>query len=157
MKTAEELLRQMGIDPEEAIEVDRSLTTKKRRDRRICICGHGASRHIHDNGVSACVPSRLTCTCQMLRPVLEVDDTRKFLRKSSGPGTRHALIRGMTALIEDGKFANWIDELSCDKCEAKTLGIVPVPLSFGGRVAYSEDDMSGKHVFLCQDCLEEIL
>lgn len=154
---AEDLLKEMGIDPEEAIAVDRELSTKKRRDRRVCICGHGANRHIYDNGVWACVPSRLTCTCQTMRPVLEVDDTRKFLRKSSGPGNRHALIRGMTSLIESGKYASWIEELSCDKCEAKKLGIVPVALSFAGRVAYDESDMSGKHVFLCQDCLEEIL
>lgn len=156
MKAAD-LLREMGIDPEEAVKVDKELSKKKRRDSRVCICGHGANRHIEDNGVWACVPSRLTCTCQGLRPVLEVDDTRMFLRKSSGPGTRHALIRGLTSLIDGGKYATWIEELSCDKCTSTGPGIVPVPFSFSGGVAYSEEEMSGRHAFMCQECLEEIV
>lgn len=156
MQKAEELLRQMGIDPEEAINVDKSLSQRKRRDPRVCICGHGANRHIHDNGVWACVPSRLTCTCQGLRPVLEVEDTRKFLRKSSGPGTRHALIRGLTALVQEGKHGVWIEQLTCEKCGSQE-SIVPVPFSFSNRVAYSENEMSGKHAFMCQDCLEDVL
>ena len=154
---AEELLKEMGIDPDEAVKVDRELSAKKRRDPRVCICGHGANRHMEDNGVWACAPSRLTCTCQGLRPVVEVEDTRKFLRKSSGPGSKHALIRGLSTLIGEGKHATWIEEPTCEKCGAEGSGIVPVPFSFTGRVAYSENEMSGKHAFLCEDCLEEVL
>jgi hypothetical protein len=154
---ADELLKQMGIDPKEAIETDADLSKRKRRDPRICICGHGANRHIFDNGVWACAPSRLVCACQGFRPVLEVEDTRPFLRKSSGPGVRHALIRGLSRLVEDGRTATWIEDPKCEKCGSENQGIVPVAFTFSGRVAYSEGEMSGKHAFLCQGCLEEIV
>jgi hypothetical protein len=100
----------------------------------------------------------MVCVCQEIRPVLEAEDTRVFLRKTSGPGLEHALLRGLASLTEKNKMAVWIDEPVCDKCKAdrSSSPIIPVPLTFNGRVARAEEQQSGVHALLCQDCMSKL-
>jgi hypothetical protein len=67
-------LEMMGISIEEALEVDKQLTDKhksKKKDSRICICGHAVVKHTVYGGVVACKPSALTCPCKKVRSVLK--------------------------------------------------------------------------------------
>lgn len=157
-KTAAAAIEELGLQPDEAIKVDRELTKRLPRDNRICICGHALSRHHSQDGVERCFPSRMACVCQKIRPVLEAEDTRVFLRKTSGPGFEHALIRGLASLTEKGKTAVWSVEPVCDKCGAdrSQSPIMPVPLTFNGGVARSEEQQSGLHALLCQDCITDL-
>ena len=155
MTSANDALAAMGIDPTEAIAIEQSKTKKVARDNRVCICGHAVARHKTDpySGLMECNPSRMHCPCQTIRPVLEVEDTRLFLRGTSGPKNEHALVRGMTALAMSGKDAKWIEQPKCDRCDTGEGPIVPVPITKTNRVAYEATPLNA---MLCNNCLEEI-
>ena len=155
MTTAKDALSSMGIDLSEAIEADRKLTKKPKRDNRICCCGHAVARHRTDeySGITECKPSRMYCPCDTPRAVLEVEDTRVFLRQTWGPKTQHALIRGMVALAEADKEAKWInDPQLCDKCQSAET-VYPIPLTANNRIA---EEASSKNALLCDSCIEEL-
>lgn len=149
--TAVDALAAIGISPEEAIEADNESKKRGPRDQRICICGHGMSKHKEYGGRIVCKPSTIYCLCKQNRPVLEVEDTRMFLRKTQGGGALHALSRGMSALIIAGKNAKWIVELRCDKCGSVDSIVTPVPVSETGQV---RTDDTGYYGLLCQSCRE---
>lgn len=153
MTTAKDALAALGLSLDEAIEADQRLTEKKTRDPRVCLCGHAVNRHTIVNGIVMCNPSRMSCPCKNCRPVIEVDDTRKFLRKTTGPGYEHALIRGIAALSEIGKSMKWIEPPKCDRCSTTEGRIVPVPVTAGKTVAY---EATGRDALLCDKCLGEI-
>lgn len=139
----------MGISLDEALEADEALRDRPHaRDGRVCICGHGAGRHSLNNGVVWCKPARMDCPCKKLRPVLEVEDTRPFLRKTAGSGPMHALVRGMSAVVAAGKRAEWIVDLKCDKCKSEGH-VVPVPVTRGGLVM---SEPTGYDALLCANC-----
>lgn len=158
MTNARDALAMLGINADEAVEVDKTLTRKPSSDKRICLCGHGVSKHSSDAGVVQCIPARWYCPCKNIRPVIEVEDTRLFLRKTSGPGAEHALTRGMAALYSADKGVEWIIDIKCDKCgiEATPAGdvrITPVAVTEYKTVAY---EATGFDALLCDSCLEEI-
>lgn len=155
MTSAKDALAALGIDPEEAIAVDKEKTKKATRDDRICICGHAVSRHKVDpySGIIECIPSRMRCPCQTPRPVLIAEDTRLFLRGTTGPKSEHALVRGMAALAMAEKECSWIDEPKCDKCGTAEGPIFPVALTKNLKVAY---EMTPINQLLCNACLEEV-
>ena len=155
MTSAKDALAALGIDPTEAIAIEMSRTKKPVRDNRVCICGHAVARHKVDeySGLMECKPSRLHCPCTNVRPVLEVEDTRLFLRGTSGPKNEHALVRGMTALAMSGKEAKWIEPPKCDRCDTAQGPIVPVPISKSNKVAYEATPLNA---MLCETCLEDI-
>lgn len=157
MEDADAILASMGIDPNEAVAIDKKQKVeRRRRDNRICICGHGMNRHSSINGVTFCKPSALTCECKKSRPVLEADDTRYFLRRTNGPGTSHALVRGIAASGLKGIKVHWIEPPKCDRCQKTEGYIVPAPvLQAGGRV-HPEGESTGYDKFLCGDCLKEL-
>lgn len=139
----------MGISLDEAIEADEALRERPTsRDGRVCICGHGAGRHSLNNGVVWCKPARMDCPCKKLRPVLEVEDTRPFLRKTAGAGPLHALVRGMSAVLSSGKRVEWIIDLKCDKCGAEGQ-VAPVPVTRNGLVM---SEATGYDALLCMKC-----
>lgn len=155
MSDAADILKSMGIDPDEAVERDADLSKRQKKDRRICVCGHAVNRHYEImSGRWACKPSRMDCRCENSRPVLEVEDTRMFLRKTNGPGVEHALSRGMAALYHAGKTAEWIDGPECDACGSSDGPIIPCPISGAKRIAYQE---TKDNALLCSDCLEKLL
>lgn len=152
MSDARSILASMGLDADEAIATDKRLKTKPRRDPRVCICGHAMNKHVPESG--ACEPTRYKCPCRMATPVLTVDDTRLFLRRSTGPGPEHALTRGIAALAEAGKSCDWIETGGkCMKCES-TEAIRAVPTdSTGMKVIY---DHSAFNIMVCVDCYKEM-
>jgi hypothetical protein len=153
MSSAKDALEAMGISAEEAIAADENLKERKQRDSRICLCGHAVNRHLVSSGSVLCTPSRMVCPCKNIRPVLEVDDIRMFLRKTTGPGVEHALVRGMAALAKDGKSARWIEEVACDRCHTTEGRITAVPITAGKTVAY---EATGFNALLCESCMAEI-
>lgn len=155
MNSAGDILKQMGIDPDQALSEDGKLSARPRRDRRICACGHPMNRHYEIMpGRWACKPSRMDCRCETARAVLEVQDTRVFLRKTNGPGVEHALSRGMAALHYAGKSAEWIEGPSCDACQKIGVQVIPTPISGAKRVAFQE---TKDNALLCPTCLEKLL
>lgn len=156
MSTAEEALEALGIRANEAIDADRNsraVARSRSKDRRVCLCGHAVNRHLTTNGIVMCTPSRMVCPCKNIRAVLEAEDTRVFLRKTTGPGVEHALVKGMAALVIAGKQANWIDQPTCDRCSSQD-GVSPVPVTSAKTVAYGEP--TGYDALLCETCKEEL-
>lgn len=158
MTDARNALALLGIVAEEAVETDERLTRKPSRDKRICLCGHAVNKHSTDAGLVMCTPSRYNCPCKNIRPVVEVEDTRLFLRKTSGPGAEHALTRGLAASFSADKGVEWIETPKCDKCgvEATPAGdvrILPVAVTEYKTVSY---EATGYDALLCETCLEDV-
>jgi hypothetical protein len=143
----------LGIDLEEAIRVDTALNTRKVIDGRICLCGHSTARHTEVAGRTFCKPSKMDCPCKKERLVLRADSTRPFLRKTEGGGALHALVRGLSALKNQGKSAEWIVEMKCDRCEAEDVVVTPVPVTQNGRASTVA---TGYDALLCGGCREEV-
>jgi len=158
MSTAQDALKAMGLTTDEVIQVDSNLRTRPaKRDGRVCLCGHGVSKHtiVEVPGretISSCKPSKMDCPCKKVRPVIDVEDTRPFLRKTMGSGSMHALSRGLAVLAESGKSADWIVDLVCDRCEKKSDSLFPVPVTKDGRIA---TDATGYDALLCPKCRKE--
>lgn len=150
ISSAEEALRAIGLDPEDTIHTDQIMRKRTRkRDGRICICGHGAGRHQETAGRQTCNPSAMKCPCRSFRPVLEVEDSRVFLRETLGPGKLHALSRGIAASMELNKKVEWIVELACDRCKDSEKIVTPIPLTENGYVANYPTAVTA---LLCHEC-----
>lgn len=154
--SAREALELMGIDVEEAIEMDEILLGKiasGMRDPHICVCGHPVSRHTSTNGVVYCKPTRMECPCKYVKPVLEVEDLRSFLRKTTGAGSMHALTRGMVASIKKGKSVTWLTDPVCDRCGKSADSISPTPVTPNG---ISVNYATGYDALLCPSCRDQV-
>lgn len=152
MGDARSILADMGLDPDEAIEADQRLKTKPRRDPRICVCGHAVNKHVPESG--ACEPTRYKCPCRQMIAVLTVEDTRLFLRKTTGPASEHALTRGIAALAEAGKGCEWIEEThKCFKCGGGDR-LRAVPTNQDGTLVKYEH--SQYNILVCADCYKEM-
>lgn len=147
-------LSAFGLSKEEVLVIDETLKDRPTtRDGRICICGHGAGRHKMIGGYSVCNPSRMSCPCKALRAVLDVEDTRSFLRKTSGGGPLHALTRGIAAMPEEKyKTAKWLVEMKCDRC-GEVSNLAPVPVTQNG---IATDYPTGYDALLCETCRTEV-
>jgi hypothetical protein len=154
MSSASDALAALGLDVDEVMEIDSTLRTRPAvRDGRICLCGHGVGKHLEVGGVVLCKPSKMDCPCKKLRPVIDADDTRPFLRKTQGGGGSHALARGLAALAESGKDAVWIIDLVCDRCGEENKSLIPVPVTKDGRAV---DAATGYDALLCPNCRGEV-
>lgn len=155
MSSAKEALELLGINVEDAIEADQARTRTPIRDPRICLCGHAVNKHNMDTGEVQCVPSRYWCPCKKLRPVIQVEDTRLFLRKSNGPNQEHALIRGIAASVVNQKEVKWIVDIECDICHRGNdeVKIMPAPITEYKALSY---EATGYDYLVCEDCLEKI-
>lgn len=151
--SSEEMLKMLGTSAEEIEESRRTgLVSAKREksDRRICVCGHRVGAHTEVAGVTFCKPARMECPCKKCRPVLEVEDTRMFIRATVGGGPLHALSQGLYSSLEKGKKARWIIDFKCDRCgedSDKPLSAVPVTQN-GIATTYP----TGYDALLCDDC-----
>ncbi len=138
MRDAQELLRQ-----------DRNA-----RDRRICICGHPAGRHSEYAGRVSCTPTRMVCPCRLMVPVIEVADTRPFLRKTQGYGSAHALMSGLSGLIEKGRDWDWLPGFPvCTKCDAEGVSVYPIAIDPSGRPSIQPE---ARNVLLCASCVQDV-
>ena len=153
--TAREALEMMGIDVDEALAMDESLIGKSmpNRDPSVCVCGHPSARHTVTNGVVYCKPTRMECPCRHVKPVLVAEDLRSFLRKTNGPGSMHALTRGIAASLKKGKNVTWTVEAKCDRCGSSGTSVTPTPVTQGGIAV---DYATGYDALLCPSCRDQV-
>lgn len=144
----------LDFTPEEALHADDLLCARqgRRRDGRICVCGHPMTRHAMLSGLVYCKPTRMECPCKKARPVVEASDTRPFLRKTEGQGAMHALGRGLLAASRDGHRVEWLVPRQCDRCGTEGP-VSPVPVTQRG-VAVNE--ATGFDALLCNKCRMEV-
>jgi hypothetical protein len=151
MTDPRQALEAMGLSMDKVLETDNALKQRSTvRDSRICICGHGISKH--DKDTYMCKPSKMDCPCRTPRPIIDVQDTRVFLRRTQGGGELHALARGMAALGALGKTFEWLVELKCDRCKAEAM-VAPVPVTATG---FATTYATPYNALLCRECREEI-
>jgi hypothetical protein len=148
---AEDAFAFLDFDYEDVADAERKLG-RLGLNKTICICGHPSGRHTMVSGITFCKPSRMECPCKAERLVLEVDDTRVFLRKTEGSGPLHALGRGMKAAKDAGKKVTWIVEMKCDRCE-KAGPVSPVAVTQRGSLVNAA---TGYDALLCRKCRETI-
>jgi hypothetical protein len=151
---------EFDLDFDEVSEMnDIFRVTSRSNDRRICICGHAISRHKYDKfqNKHACKPGQLACPCINPRAVIEVPNTRYFMRKSHGSGSKHALAMGYAAskeAIGEEEFTEqvkWLVPAVCDICH-KEAKYYPVRVTSTGRVLLETDTDEGVTAFLCAEC-----
>jgi hypothetical protein len=148
------------LDYDEVLESKESLlVTVRNDDRRICACGHGMSRHKYDKFQNRhfCKPGAYACPCINQRAVLEVPNTRFFMRKSHGSGKKHALAMGYAASKEtygDEEFTQkveWLIPKQCEICKVEAP-YYPVRVTSTGVALLDSEDDQGVTAFLCADC-----
>jgi hypothetical protein len=166
-----DMLADMGIDPHEIDTHDTSLVNKQGVDRRICICGHAMDRHKAAATIGwekpvailkwsdptepfKCTPNAQSCSCRRLIPVLEVSNTKYFLKKTNGSGELHALTRGLRALAKvQNHIMKWLVEPTCVICEATGTTDRIVPACFNkDKTIRTEEGSIGYDDFICQKC-----
>lgn len=149
MAEAEAALAAMGIGVDEAVAADVGLRGRNGpRDGRVCLCGHSVGRHTVASGLVLCKPARMECPCRKLRPVVEAEDVRPFLRRTAGSGMMHALVRGIAALAVSGKSVEWIVDLTCDRCGGDEE-VVPAAVTKQGALM---SEATGYDALLCRKC-----
>jgi hypothetical protein len=151
--SGEDALSMLGLSVEEIDKAEEELGTRGPRDQRICVCGHPVSRHTMTSGVVYCKPARMECPCKKIRPVLEAQDTRAFLRKTEGLGGMHALSRGIRAILAKGKSVRWIVDLECDRCGSSSETVIPAAVTQRG---IPTEHATGFDALLCPKCATEI-
>lgn len=151
---------EFDLDFDEVAEMNEIFrSTGRSNDRRICICGHAMSRHKFDKfqNKHICKPGQLACPCINQRAVIEVPNTRYFMRKSHGSGSKHALAMGYAASKEalgEEDFAEaikWLVEPKCDICGTETK-YYPVRTNTTGTPILDIDDDLGVTAFMCVEC-----
>jgi hypothetical protein len=171
---AKEFFNKLGVSTEDVDKVEDRQRLKGPTDRRICLCGHGTNKH-QDPNISdvkrnryidgkvaerqyECRPNAsVICPCKLPLPVIVVSDSRWFLRKTTGGGASHALIRGIRSLLDiDNATVEWLIEPTCFKCGDTSSGnILPVPLTKTGNLTH--DGLSeGYDRLLCEECRKEV-
>lgn len=143
-----------GEELEEALA--RARGKPRNADRRVCVCGHSASKHdfIDALGISSCTPSRLPCRCERLLSVVEVDDVRCFMWKTDGPGGDHALLRGLASLVSKGKRFEWVEEnRRCERCGSTDEELLPCAVTPEMQVSRRSEKMNS---LLCGNCIGEV-
>lgn len=155
MSETETAFSRLDFTQEEAQAADDALCARqgRRRDGRICVCGHPLGRHtVLSGGLVYCKPSKMECPCKATRAVVDSSDTRPFLRKTEGPGVLHALGRGVQAAVKAGHTVDWLVPAQCDRCGVEGP-ISPVPVTQRG-VAVNEP--TGYDALLCRKCRETV-
>jgi len=156
---AEQMLRDMGLDPKEATDKWLASRRNKITTRHICSCGHPEGRHYIDADSASCRPNAMDCSCSEYIPTLKVSDLRPFLQKSTGPGADHALIKGLTSAFMKDITAEWMGTgMDCKRCGAKeNTTIYSLGGSEAGGLQMVEDPLFGRwNYFLCQPCADSI-
>jgi hypothetical protein len=151
MEEQQSALSALGLTSEQVQNVDKQLRDRPEiRDPRVCICGHSFHRHYLAGGTTLCKPSKMKCKCTYPIYVLETNDTRAFLRKTSGSGAFHALSRGIAATEKRGKLIKWLIgvPIECFEC-GSTTGVTVTPVSENKIPVEVE---SARNAFLCIEC-----
>ena len=154
------MLDAMGLTLEEVARAEETVRVRPAlRDGRICLCGHPVSRHIVAAGIVSCTLGRQTCPCKSVKPVIDVTDTRYFLKKTEGYGPLHALSRGVALLEEKGGSGDWIVTIECQNPNcAKTPNSRVIPVPVDGRVTPPRvaTSATGYDLLLCTTCTDSM-
>lgn len=152
------VLASLGITPEGADDIleDLGMGRKERRlAKGVCMCGHSANRHKRNTqGQIVCQINARYCHCHKFRGVLVADTLLPFVRVSDGNGPKHALYRGLVALMESGGSFTWNDgAYICASCGV-TDEVFPVIIDNEGRPAEPNKDIlfDRLDIFLCSEC-----
>ena len=142
----------LGISQE---SVEKFLGDRDRYDhsKHVCICGHAINKHSHyEDGFGTCLTGRHYCPCAAKNPVLYANDTRYFMRKTYGSGSKHALSAGLLRLNQVKKKAHWLIKPTCWKpdCTSGNPLIFPVALDKFNRVLKEPGPIN---VLLCETCI----
>lgn len=142
----------LDFTQDEAKEILEKLDTEKKRTGRVCICGHPVGRHdLEDPTDIVCSANKNSCPCKSLRPVIEVDDARVFMRKTAGAGAAHSLGQGLISAVTRGQEITWLVEQKCDACGAEGK-LSPVATTEAGFIV---DEPSRFNALLCNSCREK--
>jgi hypothetical protein len=89
-----------------------------------------------------------------LIPVLEVSNTKYFLKKTTGSGELHALTRGIRALSKvENSTIKWLVERTCLLCGCTTEQDRIIPAVFNSDKTLKQTEGSiGYDDFVCQKC-----
>lgn len=176
MTDAKEFFKQLGISSEVMDNAkDDRQKSRGPTDRRICLCGHGTNKHQDptigddqrnryvDGPVAErayiCYPNaNVVCPCKLPTPVIVVSDSRWFLRKTTGGGHLHALIKGIISLQKiDKATVDWLIVPTCARCGESGIdkNILPVPLTKEFRLTH-DGKSDGYDRFLCEECRKEV-
>jgi hypothetical protein len=149
-------LEMLGMTMDEVLDADDALRVKPaHRDGRICLCGHGMTRHKFQDGMFLmCNPSRMSCPCKRPRPVFDSEDTRPFMRKTGWSGSEHAFSRGLAKLVESGKSGEWMIDLKCDACKTESSSLIPVCLNQYVREIAHGAEPEGYDALFCPSCVD---
>lgn len=133
--------------------VQRFLDEKEVHDtsKHVCVCGHAVNKHTVEAGWVFCTTARHNCPCKQIKAVLYASDTRYFMRKSYGSGSRHALSTGMMRLRSLKKRAFWLKEPKCWRvgCLGQNPNIYPVPMNESYQIVNGPGHYN---VLLCETC-----
>jgi hypothetical protein len=142
----------LGINSE---SVMRFISERDRYDqsKHVCICGHAINKHKElGGGRLMCITGRHYCPCVAKQPVLYSNDTRYFMRKTYGLGSKHALSTGLQRLKQVGKAAHWLEAPACwnDSCTSGNPLIFPVPMDKHSLIV---NEPGCLNAFLCETCI----
>lgn len=144
----------LDITEEEMETANEERVNGRKRDGRVCSCGHGAGRHEDfGDGVINCRAVKYECPCVKFQPVLRTSFLKTFIRTTDGPGAQHALAKGIAGAIKQGATIEWIEEPQCQKCGAmgKTLPVALYPGSL--RIANMGTRVNQ---LLCRTCIVDL-
>lgn len=147
-----DIFSQLGVSAE---SVERFLRERDRFDtsKQICMCGHAINKHSgYERDCGICLTGRHYCPCAKPNPVLIASDSRYFMRKTYGTGSKHALSSGMLRLQQEKKKATWLIEPGCwfPDCNSGNPLIFPVALDDSNSII---ERPGPKNVMLCETCI----
>lgn len=146
-------LAQLGISDS---EVDAFLVGRAEvpPEKLVCICGHATNKHSEiSKDYWTCITARHYCPCAKPIPVMLVQDTRYFMRKTYGCGVKHAMSTGLRKLNQEGKWSRFIIDLSCFRCNTSDQKLYPTALTRDYRVS---DKPEAINALLCWDCVTQL-
>lgn len=127
-----------------------NISTRTDLSGNVCICGHPEHSHV-DGGL--CNAGSTICVCRKPRLVLWVDDIRYFFRATKGPHEGHALVLGLTALLQGNGKAQYQIEWRCEyqSCGGK-VGVNPARFRNGIDIALGMP-VNDLNKLICEPCL----
>ena len=147
--SADPILATIGASASE-IGTFLELVGKVTTNREICICGHPSTFHVElGEKWWTCNYAKSFCPCATRLPILEVQDKRYFMRTTRGPGNRHALAVGLHRLAKEKKWARFIFEPFCFKCESSDDQLIITSLTSQEQVSTKPEKTN---VLLCRNC-----
>lgn len=149
-ETKKSLFSVFDFTAEDVNAAEEETKKKQVKSKSICICGHADGFHDFSTsqGQDYCTANKSNCKCKKKQLVLTAQDTRMFLRKTTGPGPLHALAQGIRDAERAGNSIEWIGVPTCEPC-GSTVDLSPCPVSERGIILYED---KGYNALLCVNC-----